>query len=231
MRAILTSYFTSREDPQRGACTNKDDHEKLMLKKDVERLKIPCYVFYDDLSTEFVRENSSDYMIFLPVNPPNISVNDSRFLIYREWLNSHKFDQVWFSDLFDVRINLDPKVLPKRKFYCGEHPYLLSEEEAETTDGLYVCSLIKNIYEEIPAHVLGKPILMAGTWGGEYSFCQSFLDRFCNEIVRTTNEGFYNVNLPVFNVLAHRENYYGRFPLNSEFRKYQYDAPAVFIHK
>lgn len=232
-RIIYTSYLTSSEDPQRKVRTQPDDPARLMLKEGCERLKIPCYVFYDELSDDFVKNNTSKYFMFIKSLPrPDLSVNDARFFMYRDYLKYiHKdAEQVWLSDLFDVKMNLDPCILPKHEFYCGIHnDWVISDKGG--MDGKYVHALIKNIYIEVPNWCEDKPILMAGTWGGNYFTCLSFLQEFCEEIERTTEEGFTNVNLPVFNVLAHKRKYYGGFPLNSKFRHYDYSAPVVFVHK
>ena len=236
---ILTTYLTSKPDPQRGGRTfvERDNPLRLLALEGCRRLGLRAVVFHDELSPEFCREHATDRIQFVKVRPlDGYSCNDARFFYYRDWLASHRYRSVFCSDLFDVRVNRDPHALltPEFDLMVGVH----NEAKIGDTrgDGRNIRRRLRWYYSDKERAVCsGKPALMAGTWGGWYEPVVLALSILTAEI--EAKKGLRsNCNLPVFQMVIHRDFPAERVwmrgaPLHSRFREKQRQADVAFVHK
>ena len=231
---ILSTYFCESPNPQGSGQIEKDNFDLIKpWAESIADLQLNGIIFHDGLTDEFVNRHQSNHLIFVRVPPSStLSVNDYRFLIWRDWLSANPFETVFFSDLFDVVVNRDP-------FELFETPTLfISHQGKKIGETEYFLKNFSRVYGRVPERLLGQPELNAGVWGGGYNEALRFLVLISSEIqnLATGPVRSYNVNMPAFNHVAYsyfgRENFWVEGePLHSEFKKYQVNANVAFIHK
>jgi len=234
---LFSCYFTGFPDPQgKGQMQIDDDTKVEPLISDVERLGIELIIFHDLLSDEFVSRWSSELVSFsrVPVSPI-YSVCDYRHFCIRDWLEYHEYVTVWYCDLFDVRMNRRPEsmldLFPEHDLFLGIERIEWKNNKA-TPDGRWMVNKFKQAYGDVPPESLNQTILASGHWGGKYHIAKSFVNTLCGEFERV-KAARKNLNMAVYNQVAYR---YFPFwaegaPFNSVFRKFDYSADVVFIHK
>ena len=234
-QVVLSTYLTGLGDPLRNTLVPPDDASKLELwLPGLVRHNLQGVIFHDRLSDAFVARHSSDHLSFVRVPSPQwMSVNDYRFVVWRAWLTKHPVEAVFFTDLFDVKINRDPFAL-----LDSDHQLWLSTEPARVGDGSsaskWLTQRLEGMYGNVPAAVAGQPILNAGVWGGHYAHVLRALNLMTDEL---TEDGLpQNSNMSVFNNVMRSRFEKSKLwtqgrPLHSEFKKFENDAAVCFIHK
>jgi hypothetical protein len=229
---VLTSYFTSCSDPQGKATIKPDEFELLKPWADsIQKHGLTGVIFHDELSDEFINRHENRHLRFVRVPPsPSLSLNDYRFLVWRDWLSVNPVDAVFFSDLFDVVVNRDPFSI----FESLGRPLMLSHQGKYIGETHYFIKNFKRVYGDITDDFKGLPELNAGVWGGAYSDVLRFLVIVSKELESALCP--FNANMPVFNWVAYRriglENFWSEGePFHSEFQKYDYGADVAFVHK
>lgn len=231
-RPILTSYFTSCPDPQGKAVIRPDDFEMMRpWAESIRRNRLTGVVFHDELSEDFVDRHQSEWLRFVRVPPSkSLSLNDYRFLVWRDWLCVNRIDAVFFSDLFDVVVNRDPFSI----FESLGRPLMLSHQGSRIGETGYFVKNFTRVYGDGIGELMGLLELNAGVWGGAYGDVMRFLVLMATEFEKPSCP--FNANMPVFNWVAYRriglENFWSRGePFHSEFQKFNYEADVAFVHK
>ncbi len=225
---VLTSYFTLVPDPQRNIHAETDCHENMKLAKSCQQLGLQCIVFHDNLSEQFCYEYPGITFVRTQCDS-SLSCNDFRFFVYRDWLLDHHYRNVWTCDLFDVVLAKNPNKLQTRnRLWIGSH-------SNRSTDSPWFSQKWIETYGESIPHLNGKPLLMAGTWGGDYLQVTRMLDLLTKELLSSST---YNSDMPAFNKIAYEHFSPGKDmitcvePLVSRFKEYETDRQDVcFIHK
>jgi len=234
---LFSCYFTGFPDPQgKGQMQIDDDTKVEPLISDVERLGIELIIFHDLLSDEFVSRWSSELVSFsrVPVSPI-YSVCDYRHFCIRDWLEYHEYVTVWYCDLFDVRMNRRPEsmldLFPEYELFLGAERIEWKNSIA-TPDGRWMVNKFKQTYGDVPPESLNQTILASGHWGGTYVVAKNFVNQLCLEFEQV-NAQRRNLNMAVYNQVAYRSFKFWAegAPFNSVFRKFDYSADVVFIHK
>ncbi|QDV49523.1 hypothetical protein [Gimesia fumaroli] len=234
---LFSCYFTGFPDPQgKGQMLADDDSKVEPLISDCERLGVELIIFHDLLSNPFCEKWSSDLVQFVrvPVSP-TYSICDYRHFCILDWLNHHQYETVWYCDLFDVRMNRRPEVMLE---LFPEHDLFLGIERIEwknnlaTPDGRWMVNKFKQAYGDVPPESLNQTILASGHWGGKYEAAKEFAIKLCGEF-NLIRAGRKNLNMAVYNQVAYRDFRFWAegYPFNSEFRKFDYSANVVFVHK
>ena len=125
-QVILSAYFITKKDPQRGCFVARDDFGKIRgWYESVCSLGLSGVIFHDGLSDKFVSDYGNDYVRFVRYKlRTDRSVNDERFYCWHEYLlGDLGVDDVYLTDLFDVRFVRNPfSVVDGRyRIYCGDH--------------------------------------------------------------------------------------------------------------
>ena len=235
---ILTTYLTGMPDPQRSDVVPIDNAERLVIAGGCNRLKLNLVVFHDQLSEEFVSNQTTEFVSFVSVpTDPSRSVNDYRFFIFRDWLAKNPVETVFCSDAFDVHVNRDPHSMIDGDWHLWAGIHRDWRIGDGTADGKYVAYQMRLAFGDVPEEVDQQPILMAGTWGGRLCPVLRCLILLCNEIDDVhSRKPHLNCNLPVFNRVAYRDIGQGHIwmkgsPLHSVFRAYDTHADVCFVHK
>lgn len=231
MNVILTNYFTTKKDPQRGKPTKKDNYKLISpWLESVNRLKLNGIIFYDSLSDNFINKLSSDYVTFIPYQiKTNWSLNDERFLCWFEFLKENiKYKQIITTDLFDVKINKDPFKLVNDKKY---KLYLGCNSNRKISNNMYICKKMKKIYKEV--YHKDKTSVNAGVIGGNRKYIIQLFDRMINEFQKQNLK--MNMNMAVYNKCVYdlykvNEIFIG-YPLTSRFKRYEENGSYYIKHK
>ena len=125
-QVILSAYFTTKKDPQRGCFVPEDKFNKIQgWYGSICDLGLSGVIFYDNLSDKFISNYENDYVRFVKYKlRTERSVNDERFYCWNEYLLGNlDIDDTYLTDLFDVRFVRDPfsVVDGKYRIYCGDH--------------------------------------------------------------------------------------------------------------
>lgn len=203
----------------------------------MERLGLDGIIFHDGLSDTFIQRHQTIKLRFIAVPPAvDLSNNDYRFFVYRDWLPLNPVDSVFCVDLFDVRVNRNPHELldDSHHLWVGiERDWTIDQR---TPDGQWMVNKLRTCYGNVPRKLHGKPILTAGHWGGFYRHVLRFLVRLTSEIDCINPGPKLNCNMAAFNRVMYRDMgarhlWMKGAPLHSVFRTYDTNADVCFVHK
>lgn len=247
--AIFTTYFSKKIHPNNP----NDDHvigrqeDGRVGQNDFEYIKnwydsivknnLKGFIFYDNLTDEFVAKYSNNNIAFVKVPTGDFSNNDWRFFCYREFLKKHKFDNVFLTDGSDVVVVQNPDNIVKEYndtdlFVCKDNisinrfGYLQIHEQARWDNYSWFAM----------QHLTGKlPLINMGVIGGSYDNILDFLDKFCLVRIKMQNPDFNAdmwVGQYIFRHLLSSKKILLGSPFTSDFKEYQNDRKDVyFIHK
>ncbi len=234
-RVVLSTYLTSRPDPQSGQSVAPDRWELVAgWAEGIRARGLRGVLLHDQLSPEFVARLQPyrvECVRCAPV-PESTHCNAWRFHLAAEWLGRQDCATAFLTDLFDVRIKDDPFDLLRTDFdlWIGTEPWMIDDG---TSSGRWLLRRLQQTFGHVPPHVLGRPILNCGIVGG---FRAPLLALF-HEIWGTlSHRGPLAADMAALNVLV-----YGRAdlqrvwsrgaPLHSRFKAYDQEAPVCFVHK
>lgn len=256
---IFTTYFTGKPDPQSGAkrksnlfkhfktwarsrrggaraelpgIAREDEYERIEVWYQ-SLLEVGCeaVIFHDRLSEPFTRQWSRDEVRFerYALKTPR-SVNDERYLCYREYLEAHpEIERVFMLDLFDIEFFSNPFDLiddAQYDIYCGG-------DAGEYNDKLNRAKMVAAFGQ---AYHEDKIKLNAGVCGGNRKPVIELLDSMNAVFDGLTQRGeLANLNMAIFNKCVYDlfdvpRILYG-YPLNSRFKKYERSGNFALRHK
>lgn len=233
MNIVLTSYFTSKKDPQRDRYRQIENFRLMqdwwesLHEQDMEGI-----IFHDELSESFQEKYGSDQVAYEKVELGPRSTNDERFFVYQDWLNRHKnVDNILLTDLFDVEFHGNPFCLfsSDHKLYCGG-------EEGDTFESRWMQEKLETLRKHRPNLFFDYPylnLLNPGLLGGERSVVLNVIEEMCKEMATLPED--FNSNFVIFNIVAREmfdddEIMYNR-PLNSAWKQYESSGEFYVRHK
>ena len=229
---ILTTYFTSKLDPQHNIRQPRNNFEKIKIwYNSLHKIGLRGVIFYDEMNTEFIEKYSTTNLTFeryTLVTPR--SVNDERFYCYYNWIQNHKeIENICMVDLFDVEFFNNPFLImnsEKYDIYCGGDP------------GVYHTNWLTSRMERAYKHAFysDKVELHAVTLCGSRNQILKLLVKMIEEFENLSRRHNYeNLNMPVYNKTV-RDTFeevrimYG-YPFNSRFRKMERGTHFAIRHK
>lgn len=244
--AILTSYFSKKKHPNdpsdpwvigRNSAGFVDSDSFSYIEpwySSVDSLGLNGFVFYDNLSDEFLKKYTTDKIKFIKVEPTDYSNNDWRFFCYRNFLEENIFDAVFLTDGSDVTVVKDPSLIIAER----EEDLFVCKDSIKLKDFPYFELHDQTEWENRSTFALFSPIwdlINMGVIGGSYANIMEFLEAFCQTRIRL---GFPDFNSDMWvgqyvfrHLLSHKSLLIGE-PFTSEFKKYEIDRKDVyFIHK
>ncbi|MCF7910861.1 hypothetical protein K9L16_04270 [Candidatus Pacearchaeota archaeon] len=227
---ILTSYFTTKPDPQ---AKKRKKLYKLLNNLDLIYDWVQSIInnnLYGIIFHDFEWElNLSERVIPIKYNlKTKWSINDERFLCYLNYIKEHKnIKNIFMTDLFDVQFYKDPFNLINKDYdlYIGQNKGILINENWYLSWGMM--RAFKKIY-------YGNDLdLNAGVIGGSRRNIIKLLEHMISYF------NFYNskqnINMPVFNRsvydLFKKEKLLVGFPVSSQFKKFELDGEFAIKHK
>lgn len=214
---ILTCYFTTTIDPMNREISqannghipndNFDMIKKLYLS--ITKLKLNCVIFHDNLSQEFITKYQNNYISFYRVSTDNYkdrSINDTRFILYYDYLLTHHYDKICITDAFDVVFIKNPfTFIDKDNFLYGcaegnKDGDFLTIKKSDWICTRYNKAYHTDITKDMELH-LNKQAVNAGVLGGTYNTMISLLKGINNDLMIIDKS--VNSNMAVVNKVAY----------------------------
>lgn len=241
---VLTSYFTTKKDWQRGKYAKPAFSKIKILYQTALRLGVNVTVVYDSLPEEIIRRYASAIFHFEQVKLADFDkrygVNDVRYFFFDRLVRAHPaWDAIFIVDAFDVRVAMNPcPGLRDGMIYVGyeldrlkRHPWMKAR-----------FSKMGGKYNEWYKNKLTDKmkILNCGITGGRRGAMLQLLGRMAevlsdpNLAVRKKKEDI-NLNMAALNYILYND-FEGRFtgnaPVHSVYKRFQTKRKDVwFIHK
>jgi len=158
MNVILSNYFTSKPDPQRGTVWNSNDLKIIeSWYLSIIKLKLNAVIFHDHCSDYFIRQLTTDKISFVYYEPKGDIMNAKFRCFYNHILNS-KYSKIFCTDISDVIVMKDPFPLIKDdSLICGS-------EEKRIGEGAFMREVQRRIFNKISYK--DKRLLNCGIIGG-----------------------------------------------------------------
>lgn len=227
---LISCYFTSRRDPQRGELWKPDDFSVMREWYWTARqyLDSDMVLLHDGLSPAFL-DSLLCTTYFCNAKNMDKSLNDARFYYWRNHIANSDCDRALITDISDV------------EFY--KNPFKLMEQGDEST--LYIGSndvwsekpkfhnkLLQVMSQEQADAIMNRPLINPGIIGGSKTVVMRFLLEMCREL--TYCNASENMNMPIANKII----YYGDYkistghPLHTRFKKYEGRNSGAYVrHK
>lgn len=163
--AVLTSWLTYRDDPQRSGVrvspTSIDYMRNLYVS--ATHLGVPLVVFHNELAPDFIERYANEYVSFVQVTPdPTDSTNDYRFTPYLNYVLEHDLEYVLMVDASDVHFNRDPFEAFRQR--GGQNNLFVSRDQGTFYPPAWN---VKECYgEQTEGWDPNVPFHNAGVWGG-----------------------------------------------------------------
>jgi len=242
---ILTSYFTTKKDWQRGRYAKASFSKIQKLYQTAIRSGVNVTVIYDTLPDDLVKRYACDRFRFEHVDLSDFDrrygVNDVRYFFFERLVREHpEWDAVFIVDAFDVRVGLNPcPRLADGTLYVGHeqdrlrrHPWM--NARFKKMGGKY--------NEWYKTKVTDKmKILNCGITGGRRSVMIELLHRMTEVlldpaiVVSKKKKEDINLNMASLNYVVYND-FAGRFagnaPVHSVYKRFETKRRDVwFIHK
>ena len=237
---ILTSFFTSKRDPQRGKTVPKDSFN--YMRKWYDSLKgvgLKAVIFHDHgLSQTFIKKITTDYsnISFQYFDIGDRTTNDGRFFAYYSFLLSHpEVERILCMDISDATLQNDPFELMT---LLGRHLYIghdVDTVHSMMKNGWMVGVMRTCHFDRLPHADLVKRyyhFYNAGLVGGDRTIMLDFLHKVTAVFHKISNR---NCNMAVVNYVAHLhfgDYVFTGYPLSNPFGKgWKKKSKIYVVHK
>ena len=202
---ILTTYLTSKPDPQRNIVVAPNDFSYMEgWYQSVMELGLHAIIFYDNLDPEFVKAHTNSNVSFVECQLGDLSLNDERFFLYLMYLHKYRvyIKSIFITDISDVIFIKSPFDLVKgpntyRKIYVGRNN---TNRMYHSNINLSRIDYISNVYKwKFPLNFFWSPIYNAGIIGGRIDVILYFLFHFC-DLMKRLRDGS-NLNMLILNIV------------------------------
>ncbi len=205
---LLSNYFTSKRDPMRALQQAEDNFDYFKnWYESVDELGLWGIIFCDSISEEFKLKYQTDKILFVRCELGPHSLNDERFFIFNEFVQSLKSEAyVVSTDINDVIINKNPLKL----FESNPEKLLIGRGIRKTwKDGIWVLyalrSFSRKFNKKLPVSFFNYPVFTPGTIGGNKELMQKIYQQMTSLFSELGDDG--NYDMQVFNYLM-KEYYY-----------------------
>ncbi|CAK9029795.1 unnamed protein product [Durusdinium trenchii] len=241
---VLTSYFTTKKDWQRGKYAKPSFSKIQKLYQTAITNGLAVSVLYDSLPQDFIDAYASHRFRFVQVNltefDKRYGVNDVRYFFFHRLLNQNSdWKSVFIVDAFDVRSGMNPcsGIQPGKIFVGGEqdrlkkHPWM--KARFQKMGGKYNQWYTSKVTDKMK-------ILNCGITGGQRDVMLKFLSRMVQVLqdpalaIRQKNEDI-NLNMAALNYILYTE-FDGKFqygpPVHSVYKRFENRRKDVWwVHK
>lgn len=234
MNYIISSYLVTAIDTQHNAYLqpNSEDYIKEWYDSLVAS-GLNGVILHDYLQPSFIAKFPAvKFYRVPPVRDYNIF--DYRWIIYLNFLKTHKFDNCFFTDISDVKVIKAPFTQPEfnsETLYCGDEPGMIGES-TWMQNALANPDLMKQkyFYEIITSDL---PLFNAGVLGGGYDIVLKFVTNMAGLVEQLKDRPIDGTSdMSLFNYVMH-----GCFipvhgtPVNSIFKAEEERNDVWFKHK
>lgn len=227
---ILSTYLIRKGNPQGGSSYTANNYD--LMQKWYPALG-KGVIFHDCLSNDFIDDFPATK--FVKVTKYPYSANDGRFYLFYQYLKKNKhIKTVFMTDLFDVKINCLPEVKPDT-LYVQREPRV---QKGTKTFWRADWSWAKHQFDKVGGYehlgLIGKSIYNPGVWGGsrELVMCilEEMLEAFKDYEVEEKNANMVIFNQVIYTLFSPQDIVSG-YPLHSDFKSFDINSEACFIHK
>jgi len=210
MDIILTSYFNTLPDKQRGKHWRSNEISVMYkLYNSVRRLKLTMKVFHDHLNKKFILKYS-DHGISFKSYAPEGDVLSARWICFYDYIEQTNFDKYLCIDCGDTEIFKDPFPLIDDRVIIGSEPYKIGS--FPWLDKKFI-----KLYGEVLYP--GEQVLNCGILGGSREIMLAVLSRVIEEMTATGNRD--QVDMAIFNKIMREFDYDTGYPIHTKFGKYE----------
>ncbi|CAJ1440239.1 unnamed protein product [Effrenium voratum] len=241
---VLTSYFTTKKDWQRGKYAKPSFSKIQKLYQTTISNGLTVSVLYDNLPQDFIDAYASQRFRFVQVNltefDKRYGVNDVRYFFFDRLLRQNaEWKSIFIVDAFDVRSGMNPcsGIQPGRIYVGGEqdrlkkHPWM--KARFQKMGGKYNQWYTSKVTDRMK-------ILNCGLTGGLRDIMQKFLVRMVQVLqdpalaIRQKHEDI-NLNMAALNYILYTE-FEGKFqsgpPVHSVYKRFENRRKDVWwVHK
>lgn len=234
MDLILTSYFVTKEDPQRNKYHASHDFSKMKdWYNSVKELELNGVIFQDHMVSNFVERYETENIKFEHTKLGSRSVNDERFYDFYEYLRKNRnIDRVMITDLFDVKFFKDPFELfdSDHKLYILGEQNLIGENEWMKRKYDIVDKFIDDFN---PQKIYDKRTLGPGTFGTDRENALFIIEKMLGWFKKLPDS--LNIDMPVFDLVVWNnfaeEEIMSGYPLHSPYKEYKEKGDFYIKHK
>jgi hypothetical protein len=240
---ILATHITGVYDVNRNTVLKDDDYAIVKAWADsVTALKLKGVIFHNNFSEATCKANENEYIQFVKVlYDATFNPNVFRYSIYNKFLQENilSIDNVFFTDISDVVLLQNPF---SSKLYLENPQAIFCGDEQEVLDNIWMHAhgeYLRNKMEDYAAYekmYKKETLLNCGIMGGGMKIMQPFMAQLwaIHEKFNSNNTTAYTGDMGAFNYLV-RTKYnalviHGK-PVNTVFKKYEYDVDCWFKHK
>lgn len=240
---IFSAYFTSVYDKNREIYIPKDSYQYMSpIYNSVIKLKLNLIIFYDDLSSEFVNEHTTQKIKFVKIDMKkfnNFEPHDIRFIVLNKFLKKHNYENMFLTDLCDVFINKNPfNIFKNNSILC-----IQQDVDQTIKDNIWsrinfcrICKVNK-IEDTILGPYVNNRLMNCGIIGGSKHVFIEFIRLMANKIIDLTNGGYQGikdmivVNYVFYKYYNNKITVFTGDMLHSPFHKYIVSDKYYFSHK
>lgn len=195
---ILTTYFTSKADPQKKIFMANDDFSYIAnFYRSLQEHNLYAVIFYDNLTAEFIEKYTCNNIKFVKCRIIKYSINDERFFIYNEFLQIIRAEKIIMADINDVTFGKNPfEFIQQNKFYIGRDHHVLIKESEWIQNKLNI--LPQSIKDAVPVLLHDMPLVNAGAIGGDVVTIRTFLQKVVALLAYSDNDN--NNNMACVNI-------------------------------
>lgn len=233
MNCIVSSYLTTAFDPQRGTRRDSNDPKYIQDWYDsIVNLGMNGVILHDSLCADFISKFPNIKFIKVPW-VGEYQLYDYRWIIYRQFLRVRDIENIFFTDVSDVKVVKNPftqKEYNRKNLYCGDEPGVMNQNGwmkiALQNEQLCKLSGFRELINS------DRPLLNCGIFGGGKSIVMQFLCILVPLIEQMkTRKVDQTVDMPLYNYVAKDLSPVHGAPLNSVFKGYENRQDVWFIHK
>lgn len=253
---VFACYFTKRIDPQSGILRSIPSIEYIKpWYESMQKLNINGIIIHDGIDEAFIQQHQTENIQFRKYTAGKYAIFDERWILYYMFISQTNIKRAFCTDISDVYVTANPFIFCNKDdaFYigrCNANKIRLSGWILAEID-----RYVKNSGYKIPTSFKFQPLYNVGVVGGSRKILLFVLSKVIDHILLTDSEPFKEMT--IFNLIIHKyffpklsfspkepiltnpkndktsshANLISGYPLNSEFKKYETDSKALFIHK
>ena len=239
---IVSTYFTSKEDPQRKATVSVNSFRYMVRWfTGIMRFNLNVIVFHDNLEDKWIKRIKAIYprVNFIKADLNGRSTNDARYYIFWNYFVTHpEINRVFLTDLSDIQILGSPfhlmDIMGNHMIYIGiDEPFYLSSKESRWMNKVFA-----KCYGNGKSNVEGtqamamQSLYNAGIIGGTREMMLAMLYKVLHWLDKA-NKG-ENCNMISVNIAAHKhlfEELYAGYPLQNGYKAIATSNGLFLKHK
>ena len=175
---ILTTYFTTKKDPQRDVLVEKNAFSYIEdFYKSIIHNNLYAVIFFDELDKDFIKKYTCKNIQFVQCSLGSYSLNDERFYIYHEFLNiNNNIKKIILCDVNDVTIEQNTvfNFIKNNRFYIGRDEENLIYNNQWFKNKINILPF--DLKNKIPREFYYMPVVNAGVIAGDYNCIVKFLN-------------------------------------------------------